>query len=385
MLEGLQNINWQQLKHAYGPATDVPDNLRDLASPNREVREEARYKLYGNIFHQGSRYEATPYAIPFIYELIHSPRVLRKDQLVLLLLHLALGYEEEYLPEGVNPKAFRDELLLFDQSLTEEQRRKYANFGHSSAALINCYDVVRDGLPTLLPYLHQDDEPLKDAVVYVLAWFPELAATTLPAIVEVLKKATGELEIAGAILSIGLMTRRSSQDEYQTALHPYLEHTSKLIRTCATIALAQTPLSEEIAQALIEGIASGQEFKHVKGLRFNEGRISGYVSMTLAEYGKSSKHQVLPALCLSLQGTTPYQSLDVTRAILSFFNSKRLQPITEVIVEELVTWEIDVLKAIYYHGGWGSEGSVFVDYARLLASHGLPDTKVALGKFLRID
>jgi hypothetical protein len=34
MLEGLDAINWQQLTHAYGPATDVPDLIRKLTSPS---------------------------------------------------------------------------------------------------------------------------------------------------------------------------------------------------------------------------------------------------------------------------------------------------------------------------------------------------------------
>ncbi len=33
MLEGLNDINWQRLTHAYGPATDVPDLIRKLTSP----------------------------------------------------------------------------------------------------------------------------------------------------------------------------------------------------------------------------------------------------------------------------------------------------------------------------------------------------------------
>ena len=30
-LDGLDQVNWPRLKHAYGPATDVPAMLRELA------------------------------------------------------------------------------------------------------------------------------------------------------------------------------------------------------------------------------------------------------------------------------------------------------------------------------------------------------------------
>jgi hypothetical protein len=39
MLEGLEDIDWGSLGHAYGTATDVPDLLRALASPLPKERE----------------------------------------------------------------------------------------------------------------------------------------------------------------------------------------------------------------------------------------------------------------------------------------------------------------------------------------------------------
>jgi hypothetical protein len=57
MLEGLEEIDWAALRHAYGPATDVPQWLRPLRSPDPEVRQWARE--YWNIVHQGTRYAAT--------------------------------------------------------------------------------------------------------------------------------------------------------------------------------------------------------------------------------------------------------------------------------------------------------------------------------------
>ena len=32
MLEGLSNVDWAKLEHAYGPAEDVPDLIRALDS-----------------------------------------------------------------------------------------------------------------------------------------------------------------------------------------------------------------------------------------------------------------------------------------------------------------------------------------------------------------
>jgi len=41
MLEGLARIDWANTRPCYGPATDLPDLLRDLISSDLQRREEA--------------------------------------------------------------------------------------------------------------------------------------------------------------------------------------------------------------------------------------------------------------------------------------------------------------------------------------------------------
>ena len=59
MLEQLDEVAWASLSHAYGSADDVPELIRAPASPDGELRESALSELYGNIVHQGTRWEAT--------------------------------------------------------------------------------------------------------------------------------------------------------------------------------------------------------------------------------------------------------------------------------------------------------------------------------------
>jgi hypothetical protein len=65
MLEGLNEINWSQLHHAYGEASDVPVLIRKLLSKDENERNEALDHLFGNIWHQGTIWEASSYAVPF--------------------------------------------------------------------------------------------------------------------------------------------------------------------------------------------------------------------------------------------------------------------------------------------------------------------------------
>lgn len=95
-LAGLDDIDWSSLHHAYGPAADVPRQLRALASPRRNRREAAIYDLYGNIWHQGTVWEATPHAVPFLIRLVADPATPDRANLLGLLDALANGGHREF-------------------------------------------------------------------------------------------------------------------------------------------------------------------------------------------------------------------------------------------------------------------------------------------------
>lgn len=65
-LSELGEVDWTQLKHAYGSAEDVPDQLRAVAAGDQEAFSD----LYGNLWHQGTVYQATAYAVPFLIGLL---------------------------------------------------------------------------------------------------------------------------------------------------------------------------------------------------------------------------------------------------------------------------------------------------------------------------
>jgi tetratricopeptide (TPR) repeat protein len=92
MLEGLDRVAWDKVKTAYGEATDVPDMLRAMASKDADERRGAIHAAFGNIFHQGTRYTATPHAIPFIIELAARPNAGDRAELLSLVTHCVAGY-----------------------------------------------------------------------------------------------------------------------------------------------------------------------------------------------------------------------------------------------------------------------------------------------------
>jgi hypothetical protein len=89
----LDQIPWKDLTHAYGSAADVPALLRALRTAPADVQgeESPLWQLFGNIWHQGTVYEATAYAVPFLIESAVDRRTPDRVGILSLLAEIAQG------------------------------------------------------------------------------------------------------------------------------------------------------------------------------------------------------------------------------------------------------------------------------------------------------
>ena len=177
MLEGLDQVPWASLTHAYGSASDVPGLLRDLAWGGPEQREEALDDLCQSIWHQGTVYEASAYAVPFLLELVQSPSVGERDQILALLANLAQGnsYLEVHGP------------------LSEEMRRQpnYAeDLAREQEGVKQARAAVEEGLPIYLSLLEAPEPEVRMAAADTLADFPERSAQISPVLQACLERET---------------------------------------------------------------------------------------------------------------------------------------------------------------------------------------------------
>ncbi|GAA2925937.1 hypothetical protein ACFPN0_28040 [Kitasatospora cinereorecta] len=107
---------WATYQHAYGSAADVPDCLRALADEDDEVAAEALGELYGSILHQGSVYEATAHAVPYLARLAGAG--VRTAEVLALLGGIAEGGADEgESDEAACRRAVTDQLPLLLASL----------------------------------------------------------------------------------------------------------------------------------------------------------------------------------------------------------------------------------------------------------------------------
>lgn len=388
VLETLESVPWDRLNHAYGPAGDVPGTLRALAGDDAEGRGQAIYELYGNIFHQGTRYEATPHAIPFLFELAGDPGVPDRADILVLLAHLALGYPDDgYLPWGVDPKALRESLRRADQSMSSSEREVGQRFHYGPLIDLTCYEAVLAGLPALLPLLDDPDESLRCACAYLISWYPELAPSTLPALLDLVAKAQSDRERAHALIAIGLLGPEPLDVEQSASLAPYCTAPhSLLVRTAAAIALYRRQPDNEAQEALIQALLGARSLTFRSDeLWFNEGNLAGLVAMMLSDAPDHTHERLVPALGAILETVNPYQSLDVTRALLDLVTGEPAQRqgyFGDTSASDLTVWQRRTLQSIRDHGGWRLETIDFVNYSDLVRHYGLPGSQEGLRAYL---
>jgi hypothetical protein len=390
---GLDDADWGNLRHAYGPATDVPDLIRALTSADPKKREKAEYELYGNIFHQGTRYQATPHAIPFLLELVRNKTTPARANIVTLLAFLAIGYDEYFIPDGIDPARFRAERRAADFGMSTDQRAQCVKYGYGPLIDVACYEAVAAGVPLTRFLLDEADGDLRSACAYLLAWFPEHAAEIVPGLQTALAQTSDPLEQAHLILSLGLLGSNSTMRLDNEAILPYLNAAhSLLIRASTAIALSNVAPNHQTINVLVEAVTNGEALnRDAEKLRFNMGNLVGFASLALSRTDENHRERAAAALCETLEHVNAFQSCDVTRALLDLViddPSARHKFFARRTRSQLSELQRQALLSILHHGGWtiSADGtpSIFANYSQLVSSYGLPRSAKELGNFLGV-
>ncbi|MGW6562615.1 hypothetical protein [Streptomyces hydrogenans] len=256
LLVGLDDVDWAGLSHAYRSAEDVPGHIRTLCGSDDEAREQAFTSLFCSIFHQGSRYSASPVAVPFLARIaVAGPAAAREDAMW-LLTRLAVDWHDEYdVTTGINVAGWRaaaaevgpEELLPWyeeqvaaatdpDKRAQAQELRDWVAAGNSPDSrwsALQSYDAVLAELPGLLVLLDDDDARLRTRIAYLLAWFPEFSGTSLPCLLALAAREEDPVAAATALLAAGILGPPSTVGE----IAPYLDAADPLMRWAAATAL----------------------------------------------------------------------------------------------------------------------------------------------------
>ena len=107
----LDSPTWRQLRHAYGPASDVPDMLREAAADprQREDRAEPWHSLWSALCHQGDVYSASYAAVPHIVQIAFDAKGPIDFSFFLLPASIEVARKRKRgpdIPQGLEPDYF---------------------------------------------------------------------------------------------------------------------------------------------------------------------------------------------------------------------------------------------------------------------------------------
>lgn len=224
MPDDLLDVDWAAVEHAYGPATDLPDLLRQLRSPAPDVRTDVAEEILDRVAHQESSYPAGAAIVPYLIDLFADEtapdRSLGWDLLARLLpaeavpaldgprlgalarrrsdLYLAPLWWPHPLPTGVEPV-------------------------HQEI-----YDAVAAGIPAFLRLAGDEDRTVRAYSAHLLSFFPGHGDRIVPVLRA--RLAVEQDRVVGALLClaaglvgdpgdtalIDLITERRSSDRLGT-------------------------------------------------------------------------------------------------------------------------------------------------------------------------
>ncbi|WP_432043096.1 HEAT repeat domain-containing protein [Streptomyces cadmiisoli] len=339
-LAGLDAIDWAELEHAYGPADDVPGQLRALCVGDASARGKALNDLYGNIFHQGSRYPASAFVVPFLARMAADVSLPDRDEHLELLAALAIGYDEAHLPAGLDIAGWRRELADFRARDPQEIRAEYdvwvegatdagerrvremrrAMFDReqqlgAAEAELGAYDAVRREVPALCVLLGDDDPAVRAATAYLLAWFPEEAGGTLQQLLEVLDGETEPVVVATALVSAGLLGDVGLVER----LAPFLTAGEPVVRWSAATALARLGAigaERTFSAVVLAELAAAAAEPPEPAVLFHAGDLRGYAAASLSTLADRFPREALAAVTDGLAATSGPGSFPVAAAAL---------------------------------------------------------------------
>jgi hypothetical protein len=179
--EKLRQVPWETLQHAYGSAKDTPTWLLALLSDQAERRDEALSELWASICHQGSVYEASCAAIPFLIEILAEVPDSRKADILSLLEGLAHG--SWYANKN-------QRFLRMNRSLRNTHSRyEWFSWGeffiagnefHEPQWIRQAHQLVSEGIESYLALLRSSETDVVRATLDLLAGFQEQKTLLIP-------------------------------------------------------------------------------------------------------------------------------------------------------------------------------------------------------------
>ncbi|MEE6261815.1 hypothetical protein [Plantactinospora sonchi] len=296
-LAGLDAVAWESLHHAYGPAVDVPDQLRALRSTQAEVRQAALSELFGNVYHQGTRWGASRSVVPFLVALVDDPATPDRAAVVDLLRSVVLGdRRDDALPFDARRVFAAAEGITDEQAaLVERHLQAEDLFDHEEAAELADGVAVRweadaffagaGHLDRYVDWLTDPDDLVAALAAELVAWFPPSGAA-LAALLAV--PATRRDVRASANLTLARWPAESPR--VHPVLQDLLSAAEPVVRVTAAVALALRlagPDGERLPDLALDVLTEARVHDYDTDVPGWDRSVRGFVAIALHGLGLS--------------------------------------------------------------------------------------------------
>ena len=355
----LDKVPWSELSHAYGPATDVPKLISDLVSKKIRRRNKALTELQGNIIHQGTVYTATPYAVPFLVDLMITRRNLRSD-LLYILQWMAFGFEEAVFPEGFPLPTF-----LAEQERANTQPNPYG------IDVVNTHLSVARSSEEVTSLLNDTDAEVRTEAAHLLAYLPSAGSTSIPALQERLSASTGRMEEASFLLALGVLGRQLGIDP-QIDTHQTTSNASKIASMCARSLTGDRAMVEPLVNLLSDDLPRLGNWL--------DGSTVTIVCSSISVHDDWLTAELIDPLGRQLRTMPPFQKPWVAGlALKALFETQWPPPESSGQLSQL---QRDGLGLLVDSEGWTINGAVNSNWSLQIAEFLLPLTKAELQRYL---
>lgn len=304
MLEGLDRVDWSGLRHAYGSAEDIPALIRALISPSPDERRAAITELYGNLWHQGTIYEATSYAVPFLIELVGSDKTPARHEILSYLGTLAGG--------SSFVEVHKSSMRLSEEELSARLERELNWVEQTRGA-------VKSGETLYLASLRNRKHPICCAAAYVLSRFPEVGERYWMPLCERYEAAHDDalVRCGIAILTTEFSATGAADSHWLAAMFEQESLLSVRIPLAVSIALSDQEPRDDVLRFLTANLLVDNELKQAYHAQpFDSGEVVSDIVKALCASNRGTRMLISRFNQLLAEGA-PNKRLEYIRYLLS--------------------------------------------------------------------
>ena len=300
MFETISTIDWANISHSHDTAEDVPVQLAALAGTDKKAQDAALSYFWEYMLHQGSRYEASPNVVPFLFEVLESTTCSIQRELIDLLRALGVGYGGTFLPFGYDLK---EEERRFQE---QDNCNKLYDYEDARSA----YFAVHNKATVFARFLGPSHDPdVRLSAAFAVAHFAQPLSATHRDVARYIQGETDEAQLHSLLLCYGMLGRFAGGQAELRFVLPYLEdHVATLLRVSAAIAIV-TVLGPEAPESARQTLlrALGQAWTIACPREdwewWNEGDLLGYAALALRLVAPQHRDEIVRALCEALTKT----------------------------------------------------------------------------------